>query len=76
MERTLNVSDDVVHSLQKLFKQKPLTLVEGEKVKGIVVDATRYRTLVGLLEDIEDLKIAEKGEAEYRAGKGRPFACS
>ncbi len=74
MERTLSVSDDVIHSLQKLFKQKPLTLMEGEKVKGIVVDATRYHTLVELLENIEDLKIAEKGETEYRTGKGRPFA--
>lgn len=74
MDRSLSISDDVIRTLRELIKEKPPTLVQGGEIKGVLVDPKQYRILVELLEDIEDLKAAELGEAEYRAGKGRSFA--
>jgi len=48
--------------------------VEGESAKGVLIDYEDYRELLQRLEDLEDLQAMREAEAEYRAGRSRPFS--
>ena len=71
--RTIPIPDSTVDVLFSLLDARPPRLVEDEEVKGFLISPAQFNALVGLLEDIEDLRDAAIAEAEHAAGQGRPF---
>ncbi len=72
--RTIPIPDNTADTLFGLLDNHPPRLVEDETVKGFLISPAQYNALLELLEDIVDLRDAAVAEAEYTAGRGRPFS--
>jgi len=61
-------------ALRLMSESRHPVLLRGETVQGVLLDLEVYYELLERLQDVEDLQAMREAEAEYRAGKGRPFA--
>lgn len=61
--------------LERAYHRNERFIVERKgKPMAALIGIDDYEAILPFLENIEDLKDAEEALADYRAGRGRPFA--
>jgi PHD/YefM family antitoxin component YafN of YafNO toxin-antitoxin module len=61
--------------LERAYHRNERFIIERKgKAMAALIGVEEYEAILPFLENIEDLRDAEEAMAEYRAGRGRPFA--
>jgi len=61
--------------LERAYHRNERFIVERKgKPMAALIGVAEYEAILPFLENIEDLRDAQEALAEYRAGRGRPFA--